>query len=235
MPRHKTKQTRSTSNRAKKTTTKRTRVKQATVPFEVTKGRLSQLKWGESYTSLLLGIVVVIVAVLFGVSIFRQSKHLQQTTSLSTSPAAVVTATPTPESNPKTVNGQKMYTVQAGDDLWSISEKFYNSGYNWIDIAKANNLTSPSQIFSGNELIIPSVTPIIAQVSPSPTITKQQPNAATEQAITSNTYTVQKGDDLWNIAVRAYGNGYRWSDIAKANNLTNPSLIFSGNVLTIPR
>ncbi|PIZ97158.1 MAG: lectin, partial [Candidatus Levybacteria bacterium CG_4_10_14_0_2_um_filter_35_8] len=38
-----------------------------------------------------------------------------------------------------------------------------------------------------------------------------------------------------NIAVRAYGDGYRWVDIARANGLENPDLIFSGNVLKIPR
>jgi nucleoid-associated protein YgaU len=44
-----------------------------------------------------------------------------------------------------------------------------------------------------------------------------------------------KGDSLWKIAVRAYGDGYKWVSIAKANKLVNPNLIHSGNVLTLPR
>ena len=28
-----------------------------------------------------------------------------------------------------------------------ISEKFYKSGYNWVDIAKANNIANPNSIF----------------------------------------------------------------------------------------
>jgi nucleoid-associated protein YgaU len=48
------------------------------------------------------------------------------------------------------------------------------------------------------------------------------------------TYTVKAGDDLWDVAVAVYKDGYRWSEIAKANNLTNPNVIHSGNVLNIP-
>lgn len=62
-----------------------------------------------------------------------------------------------------------------------------------------------------------------------------QTNGAQNTAITGNSYTVQSGDNLWDIAVRAYGDGYRWVEIAQANNLANPGLIFSGNVFTIPR
>ncbi|MFI5265695.1 MAG: LysM peptidoglycan-binding domain-containing protein [Candidatus Levyibacteriota bacterium] len=58
---------------------------------------------------------------------------------------------------------------------------------------------------------------------------------AQTQKITGKTYTVKAGDDLWNIAVRAYGDGYKWVDIARVNNLSNPNLIFSDNVLVIPR
>lgn len=49
------------------------------------------------------------------------------------------------------------------------------------------------------------------------------------------TYEVVRGDHLWGIAEKFYGNGDRWTDIAKANNLANPSIIHSGNRLTIPK
>jgi nucleoid-associated protein YgaU len=40
---------------------------------------------------------------------------------------------------------------------------------------------------------------------------------------------------LWTIAVRAYGDGYKWTEIAKANKLVNPNLIHPGNVFVLPR
>ena len=197
-------------------------------PAQKTSSLLSAIrsvKWSESYTSLLMGVVVVIVAVLFVVSILRQSHHIQQTSSIAT---AITPSVTKPDQSLFGKTTEKTYTVQAGDDLWGIAEKFYNSGYNWVDIAKANNLSDPSTIHAGNQLVIPSVTPAPSTVTP--TAVQAQSNA-----ISGNTYTVKSGDSLLDIALRAYADGYQWTKIATANNLANPSLIFSGNVLRIPR
>ena len=51
------------------------------------------------------------------------------------------------------------------------------------------------------------------------------------------TYTVVRGDCLWNIAKRFYGNGARYTVIYDANRGViggNPNLIHPGQVLTIP-
>ena len=50
------------------------------------------------------------------------------------------------------------------------------------------------------------------------------------------TYTVQKGDTLWNIAKKTYGDGSKYTKIYEANKdkITNPNLIYVGQVLTIP-
>ncbi len=64
----------------------------------------------------------------------------------------------------------------------------------------------------------------------------EDPETASKYGVMSiPTYVVLKGDNLWTISVRAYGDGYQWTKIAQANNLTDPSLIHSGNVLKIPR
>ena len=47
-------------------------------------------------------------------------------------------------------------------------------------------------------------------------------------------YTVVRGDTLWGIAKRFYGNGSRYPEIAKANNIPNPDIIHVGQVLLIP-
>lgn len=45
------------------------------------------------------------------------------------------------------------------------------------------------------------------------------------------TYTVVSGDNLYNIAKRFLGDGNRYMEIATANDIKNPSLIYPGQVL----
>ncbi len=125
---------------------------------------------------------------------------------------------------------EKKYIVKAGDNLWDIAEATYGSGWNAYDLAKANKITDASVIEVGQEIVLPNLAP------KAPT-TGQVAAAATTSpiTITGSQYTVQHGDYLWKIAQEAYGDGYAWVRIAQANHLTDPSLIFSGNVLTIPR
>ena len=55
---------------------------------------------------------------------------------------------------------------------------------------------------------------------------------------TSKTYKVVKGDCLWNIAKKYYGNGSKYTKIVEANqnifSKRSPNLIYAGDVLTIP-
>lgn len=193
-------------------------------------------RWMESYTSLLMGIVVVIIGVLFVVSFAKQTHHIQETSSIATtaSPTRVIQKLPVAK-KPTEKPEQKIYTVEEGDDLWHISEKFYNSGYNYVDIVKANNISDPNAIFAGQTLTIPKIQPAIATTSPTPAVQNQVVQQNAGPAITGNSYTVMHGDNLWNIAVRAYGDGYKWTEIARVNNLSNPNLIHSGNIFNIPR
>ena len=169
----------------------------------------------DSLVSLALGLGVVL---LLGILIAR---YFSNRMNPQMSPEAAKTENMTPIPLPAT------YTVKAGDSLWTISEAHYKTGYNWVDIRDANSLTNPDRIEVGQQLSVPDVKPRLpeGQISASET-TMVKPKV--EQ------YTVQSGDSLWNIAVAQYNDGYRWVDIAKANKLANPDLIFAGNVFMLP-
>ena len=142
--------------------------------------------------------------------------------------------TGTISTNSTQVSAVNEHTVTKGETLWSIAENSYGSGYNWVDIKKANNLTSEN-IEVGQKLVIPNN---ISPKEPTTTVTTASAKGETTlqtSPIASETYTVVKGDTLWSIAVRAYGDGYKWTEIAKANKLVNPGVIHSGNILTLPR
>lgn len=50
----------------------------------------------------------------------------------------------------------------------------------------------------------------------------------------AQSYTVQPGDTLWDIAERVYGDGTKYQLIADASGITTPDLIHPGQTLTIP-
>lgn len=67
-------------------------------------------------------------------------------------------------------------------------------------------------------------------------VTKTKPRATTQNTAQPKTYTVQKGDCLWNIAKKYYGDGSKYTVIYNENKdkIKNPNLIYVGQVLTIP-
>lgn len=69
-----------------------------------------------------------------------------------------------------------------------------------------------------------------------PTATVEQPQRETSQAPQQTTYTVKSGDCLWNITKKYLGDGSRYNEIYNLNKdkITNPNLIYAGQVLTLP-
>lgn len=114
------------------------------------------------------------------------------------------------------------YTVQKGDTLWKIAEKFYGSGAYWERIFQTNAavLSNPNQIYAGQVLII-DLTVLNSETA------SENPDA--------NYYTVKPGDSLYRIAVQLYGQGRYWRRIAQANDaIKDPKLIHAGQVIVIP-
>lgn len=185
--------------------------------------RSSFFNFTESYTSLILGaIVVVVIGILF--FSFARGNRNTQTSSISEE-----------QKMEQESNVSSAYTIKAGDDLWSISENVYSDGYKWVEIAKANKIENPGLIIVGNKLIIPKIEkkePVVTQTNKP---IEEQNKVVANNTITGTTYKIVEGDNLWNICVRAYGDGYRWPELAKVNDIPNPNLIYPNNVLTLPR
>ena len=172
---------------------------------------LKQIKLNEENISMILGAIVLVIVGVLVVNYFKDKGNGSITID-STQISAI-----------------NEHTVVKGETLWSIAENSYGSGYNWVDIKSANNLETDN-IEVGQKLILPD------DVAPNePTTTEESQTVLQESPITSETYTVVKGDSLWNIAVRAYGDGFRWTEIAEVNELDNPNIIHTGNILILPR
>ncbi len=120
-----------------------------------------------------------------------------------------------------------IHIVQPGETLYRIGLQY---GVSWTDIMQANQLASTT-IYAGQQLIIPGTA---ATASATPAATPADPTATpappAQPAVTA-TYVVQRGDNLYAIASRF---GVAAVDLATANNLINPSLIYAGQVLVIP-
>lgn len=187
------------------------------------KKKLRQLALPESYISITLGFLVVIVAGLLAFNYLSKNRTVK-TASNQMQPAKQTQ----PLKKDEAVTGATLpttHTVSDNESLWTISEKYYGSGYNWVNIAKDNQLTDPNHLTVGEKLNIPvaeTIKPSSGQVSS----TSIEPEKS---------YTVVRGDNLWNIAVKEYGNGFEWVKIANANRLANPRIIHAGNRFVLPR
>ena len=70
--------------------------------------------------------------------------------------------------------------------------------------------------------------------APRPAPKKETKKTATESK--TRTYTVKSGDCLWRIAQKFLGSGSRYTEIYNLNRdkISNPNLIYPGQVLRIP-
>lgn len=105
--------------------------------------------------------------------------------------------------------GENEYVVQRGDNLYSIARR-YNTTVD--EIKRLNNLVTNS-LEIGQILRIPTSVEIVEPISPS-----------------TNTYTVQRGDNLYSIAAL---NNTTVDELKRINNLTSNTLAI-GQVLQLP-
>lgn len=111
-----------------------------------------------------------------------------------------------------------VHVVQPGETLFRISQQH---GVSVDALTAANSLLSASQIYAGQQLVIPG--PGAAPSTP-PTSPAGSPEL-------SGTHIVQPGETLAIIAAQY---GVSASVLAQSNNLSNPSLIYAGQRLVVP-
>lgn len=114
--------------------------------------------------------------------------------------------------------------VQKNDSLWKIAVRVYNDGYKWTEIAKENNIRNPGLIYAGQKLKMPKIE-----------VVAQDKTDGKGEIAQSFEYKVLEDDSLWKIAVKNYGDGYRWSEIWKNNRskLNSPDKLEIGMSLTL--
>lgn len=148
------------------------------------------------------------------------------------SPTPVVTETETDPGSGGVVD-DNTYIVQAGDTLSSIARQFNTTVGALIQL---NGIANPNTIFVGQALNLPGTggteaTPTTeAPVETEEVVETEEATAVPTEPVVI-TYVVQPGDNLYRIALR---NGVSLVELAEVNDISNYSLIFVGQVLTIP-
>ncbi|MBI1801122.1 MAG: LysM peptidoglycan-binding domain-containing protein [Chloroflexi bacterium] len=138
------------------------------------------------------------------------------------SPTVAVPASTTP-APPRPTPGSPAfpYTVQKGDTLSGIAERFGTT----MEMLKTLNGLSGEVVTAGQLLIIPGTRPTAAPAG-GLTIT-----GASSPTPRQTTYVVKAGDNLYRIGLKF---NIPWQSIARANNITDPSSLRAGQTLIIP-
>lgn len=186
-------------------------------------------KSAEEIVSMFLGLVIVMVVFGLVINFFQKRRGSVSVPGLESS----ISGTETDDSFDAGKGGADTYVVKKGDNLWKIASNRYNSGYKWVDIAKENDLNSPGLLAVGQELKLS----VVETSAVTPVVAGQVEKVEVEMAVEGGEYQVVRGDCLWEVAVRAYGDGYAWTRIWQANErvLNSPDLLEVGMVLAIPR
>lgn len=196
---------------------------------------LKTIKLNESMLSMIFGVVTVLLIGILVVRMYSTNRpeitQESENTEVAMEKVGDVVVEVKEDGKKYPAELPESVKVEKGQNLWTIAEKQYGSGYNWVDIAKENNLSNANLLVEGQELKLPKAPVIVLEQ----TEAKVTENKVEAETIMGDTYTVAKGDHLWKIAMAAYGDGYKWVDIAKANEIAHPNYIEVGQVLKLPR
>ncbi|MFR0609048.1 LysM peptidoglycan-binding domain-containing protein [Limosilactobacillus mucosae] len=113
------------------------------------------------------------------------------------------------------------YTVQSGDTLSGIALKFSTTS---SKLAQLNSISNPNLIYVGQRLLVNQ------NSSSDSSSSSQSSSAATNTDASAASYTVKSGDTLSTIASQ---HNTTVNQIVSLNQLSNPNLIYVGQVLKL--
>jgi LysM repeat protein len=140
-----------------------------------------------------------------------------------TSNAPAPSAIPYTPYDPYGTTGTLVYIVQRGDTLARIAQRF---GVSLAVLAGVNQIADINRIEVGQLLVIPTAFTVVPYTPPV-TVVTTYPTVTTS----GRTHVVQRGENLYRIALRY---GVSLSALASVNGISNPNLIYVGQVLKIP-
>lgn len=173
-----------------------------------------KINWQESYASLILGAIIVIILGLLvanflsrrGQGKIDQGDQIQQ-----------------PQVEEITPVAGRDYVVQENNSLSKIAEQVYGGQEFWPALAQVNNIVNPDVIWVGSTLKLPAKEELEGQ----------------KALLSQTTYQVQAGETLFTIAQKIYGDGSKWPVLHRANgSLRLPNgnpLVYAGSTIVVPR
>lgn len=129
-------------------------------------------------------------------------------------------------------------TLPNGEVLFSTNIKVSLESYTITEQAKNGfDLTIKIKLKQYRKYGTKTVNIELTDSKPKATVEKTRDDDTSPAPATTQTYTVLRGDCLWRIAKKFYGNGAKYTIIYEANKDViggNPNLIYPGQVLIIP-
>jgi nucleoid-associated protein YgaU len=127
--------------------------------------------------------------------------------------------------------------VEKGDSLGAIAQRTMGSSRKAAELARYNGMSLDSPIREGQVLRVPPAAPAAAASSTAPrtAAAPKSPGAApAPSADHDRSHRVEKGDTLFALAKRFYGDGSQFRRIADANGLDPEEPLRAGRELRIP-
>ena len=106
-------------------------------------------------------------------------------------------------------------------------------GRSGLETAAGGDVKTPDLPAAAND--IASQPPVVNQdAAESKQTTTSEGSEATSQTTNEQKHTLAKGDNFWNLAKKAYGDGALWKKISDANPGLRPRALPVGKEITVP-